>query len=743
MAVAASDLADSGLSAAGREGRDRMYPVFAGSALIRGRRMIVRLPAHDAEIRATPSLLRTVFESCDGTCSFDEIVNDRANAGRRTELVAFLDELIRVGVLVDAGNLLPSLAKIADQSSSWGTRFEPDVWERFLRPLGSDPGRGSDSRCVRPATTDFARLAQARESVRVFGDITLDSRTIGALLSAMYGVVTGNSADDPRGNNHRTVPSAGSFYSLEFHLILLRPATGLSSGVYRVRYIRTGEIGFERVSSTVQGMARAVLQPELLERAAGMIVISADVGIPALKYRNRALPYLLLEAGACLQNGALVAGELGLATTAFGGFIEEEVSKLCAIDGQSILTTLVFGSRPTVEQNAAARNAPATEFSWVDVPGLPFHLARVRLNDRDPPLFGWGKDADPAIAYAKALSEAVEWSAVDVAGETVCARMADLPAAIDPRTLVRYTEAQYRRGDFPYPRFDPSGEYRWKSGIDLVSGREVFVLADCVYSPMAFPEPYRSRLYTHTFSSGCATAASWPQAMLRATLELIERDAFMRHWFMQQGGIELAPQSLPAELQRRVKLLVDSGCRVSVQRLPSDVAYVCLTLIQHRERHFTCVDTAASFDETEAVDSALTSAEVQAWVRMQGNAAPHIPPKQVKTMQDHADLYCQKAYFSRADALFSSGGASFPATTPKQFLASMDKLVEILRNRISELIWVDLCPSGPVFRHGCVPLLTVRALAPGLVPLTFGAGCLPLGMTRQAARGSLFPHPFA
>ena len=695
--------------------------------------MTVRLPQAEAKITAPVKLLERLFERADGWRSFDDIAG--INGARDAGLASFMRELLRKGVLVDAAGWMAHAARAGQLPRPWGRTAQRNRWER-LRHLA--PARLRGCRTVRPAALSLAGALAERRSLCTFGERPLQLRVIAALLWAMYGVLP------PRAKQRlpvrRTTPSAGAFYALGFHLLLLRPVESLPAGVFRIAYSEDGRIGFRRCSRFPDGLPRAFLDPEMLDYAAGVVVVSADASAPALKYGARSFQYLLLEAGHAIQNAALASTELGLAGTAVGGYDDERMAGFCGVRGRPILATFVFGARPTKAQVRAWERRLPVEFAWVDdLPRFPLHIARATVGGRA----GWACDRSASAAHAKAVAEAVERHAFCTPpSRAIRARMNELPGAVDPGRIVRYSEEQYLERRFPFRRFDPGRACTWVPAVERGSGKRSYVLAECVYALQALDRSARRLPFTEASSSGCASAPDLESAILRGTLELLERDAFMRSWAAQRGGTGIRLDSLPRELLRRARALQDEGIAVSLQVLESVAASVFFCMLQHTRAAFTCVGAAAALDPMQSLAAAFSEAEVMAWVRMGEATVRRLAPGEVRTPADHGDLYAMPAYHRKADALLRIGGRESFRRVAKPRLESADKLYEKLRSKGMALHWIDLSVSGASLSQGRRPLKTVRVIAPGLVPMAFGAGRLPLGMIGRWERGSLFPHPF-
>lgn len=322
------------------------------------------------------------------------------------------------------------------------------------------------------------------------------------------------------------------------------------------------------------------------------------------------------------------------------------------------------------------------------------------------------------------------------------ARADALGAWIPPDALVRYRPRQRAAPGFPFSRFAPGDERWWVPASPVQEGPRSAVLSDFACFPGAFPPGDRARLVTHATSSGCASGRTRAEAALRATLELVERDAFMRHWFAQRPGRSLRERSLPASCAARLHWLRARGCAAGLQCLTLGASPVLLAWARDAHRCFTCVGMAAALDPEAAAVAALQEMETFALARLQGVPGAPIAPEQVRSPADHGALYATREWFDRADALLQDQEPPLAwreleapcADAPAAWYAR-------LRQRGHLVHTVDLSlPEAENFLDGA-PLYTVRAVAPGLVPLAFGPH-QAFGMVRAIAPGARFPHPF-
>ena len=317
-----------------------------------------------------------------------------------------------------------------------------------------------------------------------------------------------------------------------------------------------------------------------------------------------------------------------------------------------------------------------------------------------PATEGWGRDA------ARAVSEAVERAAcARLPAHAFRARATDLGHWLHPDSVVRYTDAQHASAAFPFRRFDARQERWWVHGQLVESGPAIAVPAELACLPRAFAPEERNSLLTYATTSGCASDASVATALERALFELVERDAFMRHWWAQQPGLAVG----------------------GVQCLHLGVHPTWLAWAQDEDAHFTCVGTASGRDAEAA--RAQAQHERDTALIAQG-AHGDIQEDEVRGPADHAALYATRHYFRRADAiLFAQQEITFEDAAAR--FADPP--------RLPNAICVSLDFDEALSAFG---LHTVRALVPGLVPIAFGYGLQPLALAGALAPGAHALHPF-
>ncbi|MES2889835.1 MAG: YcaO-like family protein [Pseudomonadota bacterium] len=738
---------------------DRLTPMLAGASCIRmahGQGMlVVRRAAADVEVRAPKALLDRVFALCDGTRTVNEVLARVPTEEARAEFGEFMAFLLEQGALIDANLACAQAVRYGFQFSPFGLAapglLTHQVATRFLwntegatqtLPEGTVPVPGA------PLDAFFEK----RVTQYTFDDQSISADTLHAWLWSVAGVVK---AQHPRGGAQmpqRTLGSAGGMHLLSVFVALRRPVGAYRPGVYQVVYPGERLIALRLVNTDIDRLPLAFSKPWQLTFATGAIFLAADPAVGAMRYRNRSLQYLFMEAGAALHNAALSANALGLGQATLGGYYEHPVAALCQLAPEMlVLGSAVFGARASAQQIADQARSPDVDFAWVhgDSPLFPmrFHMARAKLkSEHDDRPHTWGRDTDPVLAMRKAVAEAIEREGYKQPRGIFQARLAELPAAVDPTQCVLYSPKQYAAPGFPFHRFDAARPQAWTSGLDLATGQEVHLLAELVFShpSLAAQGHDVSRPVTQVTSSGCAAGVDVPDATERALREVIERDAFMRHWLAQTPGEVVPAHAWPAAIRQRLQAMQDTGCRVQLQRLATPWLHVAMVSVQHPTRHFTTLGMSAHAHFTRATEGALDETEARVYAWLHGHQ-PHIrEPKQVLTPEHHFELYGLKPHFRRADrVLFAAEPSSSGSAWPRAMKArSLEGLTRQLARAGLRTLAVNITPTQHHVDQGRTPLSVVKVVVPSLLPISFGFQKEPMGMVARVHPGAHRPHPF-
>jgi SagB-type dehydrogenase family enzyme len=168
------------------------------------------------------------------------------------------------------------------------------------------------------SNTSIEEALLKRRSIRNYKDKPVTLAEVSQLLWAAQGI-TG-----PRG--FRTAPSAGALYPLEVYVVV-GEAGDLPQGIYH--YIpHRHEITMIVRGDKRAGLRDAALGQPSVKNAAVVIVISAVYERTTVKYGERGMRYVHMEAGHAAQNVYLQAVSLDLGTVVTGAFHDDEVRKI-------------------------------------------------------------------------------------------------------------------------------------------------------------------------------------------------------------------------------------------------------------------------------------------------------------------------------------------------------------------------------------------------------------------------------
>jgi SagB-type dehydrogenase family enzyme len=171
--------------------------------------------------------------------------------------------------------------------------------------------------------TSVEEAISSRRSVREYAAVPLEIAEISQLLWAAQGVT------DPSGL--RAAPSAGALYPLEIYLAC-GDVTGLPAGMY---HYLPADHALERVTDrdVREPLFQNALHQSPVRDAPAVIVIAADSGRTTVKYGDRGIRYVHMEAGHATQNIYLQSYALGMGTVSIGAFDDHGISSVLGLPG--------------------------------------------------------------------------------------------------------------------------------------------------------------------------------------------------------------------------------------------------------------------------------------------------------------------------------------------------------------------------------------------------------------------------
>lgn len=376
---------------------------------------------------------------------------------------------------------------------------------------------------------------------------------------------------------------------------------------------------------------------------------------------------------------------------------------------------------------------PAVVFEPAVASGLPYvaTTAPPTLVRGDGSLqalpIGWGKGLTVSGALLSAVGETMERYAASVPDprRLVWARAAELEGpCLDPRTLPLYTRAQYGRPGFPFVPYDPQVRHPWVRGTWFGTTDSVWVSAVLVYLSLTLqPEQH----ICQGTSNGLAAGATFEEAALRATLELVERDALLTAWLTGRGGRRVRLDvSVDARLRAVVTAVEGLGATVETYLLP-DSAYgatvLCLGLGDGRRYPGVTIGLGSGIDAHAALRTAVlelgqTGPYLQRMLQTRTLAVPR-GARAVRQMLDHAAYYFPARRAAAFDRVRGTGApvrmADLPHSRPRRPHAQCAAALAAagIRVAVVDVTSADLATS---------PFRVVRAVSPDLQPISYGFG---------------------
>lgn len=353
---------------------------------------------------------------------------------------------------------------------------------------------------------------------------------------------------------------------------------------------------------------------------------------------------------------------------------------------------------------------------------------------------GSGKTAE--TARLRATMEGLERCAATAPDlDVTVATGADLGTAVlSPAEFFLYSDDQYTREGFPCVPYDPVERREWVRCEALTTDERWYVPADLArLLPDRGPAPPLVR----TTTSGCAAHVSTGAAVRNGIMELLERDAVLRHWYAQESRPRVRTDSLPADLRKRVRALDTRGYDVYVVDATRYPPFECIEVFLVAPDEHPAVVSAASCepDPTAAVRGAFREA-ADIYRSMAAADPPSVPAEEAVTgTNDHLAFY-QRADRARRLQNWLDAEETTDLRSADGDPTGLDEIARALAEHDIRLRYVDITPGAVAAYGGRV----VRVLSPDLLPITFGRGRERLvdpARERTIERATDLPHPFA
>ena len=286
----------------------------------------------------------------------------------------------------------------------------------------------------------------------------------------------------------------------------------------------------------------------------------------------------------------------------------------------------------------------------------------------------------------------------------------------------------------------------WVTGFNLTTRQLCHLPAEAVL----FAHRDRKRLSKRFWcwnSSGLAAGPTFLDATTSALLELVERDAFIRHWLSREPAESISPAAWRPLLPARLVKAVDE-CRpwtIRVGQLRSELNVHVAIAVAENEHHYPALSFGAACKPS--VETAITRAVLEAMEVLVGTLVTRNdrqragPPEVVHDFEDHIILAADPSTFDQFAWLIpkeSTERGLRPSSGPPQGLST---LVQQLKALGSEVVVANLTTRDSLLTNHHV----ARVIAPGLQPIEGPHECRIVVQERLLGSPhdvNPVPHPF-
>lgn len=670
---------------------------------------------HRIVVSSEADELQTILKGSNGRNSIESIVRrDGLSAADAERRLAIINDLKKLGVLVDAREIAIQLHETTNNPPTHSRALNnKDVLNMTLNDTYV-PREGSQEFEIEPIQSLIGGISSRRESCRNFSPLPIEDEKLMACLQNAYS------------QTDRPIPSAGGLYPLRLYTIQKVDTSTMPKGLYHYNHISRKMV---LINNQIDGPELSFVfgSDSLLHRAPTIVVVAADLMRQNAKYANRGYRYTLLEAGHAAQNMHLTAHELGLATLEFGGFRDDDLAEVFDMpDGEKPLVTVALGYQSPDNHpqdvmydpdSLKGPNGPI-EWSHVDFDSetaklLKFYRAVAKFKKPntaygdDENLFATGTAASPLLAEAKAVAEGYERYMAGQVRYDVIAAAVDLNRPwLSPDEVRPISDEQLSQ--IPYlERFDPLKPMEWIKA-SRINGEEVYVPIDLVFYPIGASDIGRP-LVADVDSSGMAAHVDVRVAAEKALLELLERDALMRSWIFKQPPSKIDLNSLPVFYQKRAEFWCGLGKTYEVLDFGHDDVAIVGVVIRSEDGGYPFMVSGCSAS-VGSLEEALRKADHEAELGIAEyitapQKAEKLRPDEVRSPADHANFYAYDDYRSEIEWLWSGPTKAYG---------------DAISGRKNVL--ADYNPVVVRITRDDDPLQVVRAIAPELVPISFGLG---------------------
>jgi thiazole/oxazole-forming peptide maturase SagD family component len=511
--------------------------------------------------------------------------------------------------------------------------------------------------------SQFLNLLNQRSTTRDFSDELLSNEHINLLISVL-----------------NKVPHAGGIDGLTTFLAIHKSSGMLQKRVYKItkcsqlEFIK--EIDIDLLTTILDG-------GQVIPDSGITVFITADFTKQGFKYGNRAYRYAHIECGHIAQNIQLLCAEQNLAVLEYGGFLDKPCADFLGLNypNKSVLLVLFVGQKSNVgakdielQKTQQIVSSLKQEYvgkgkiiKWFNTtmlqrdnryfPRIVFDGTYSIPEDDECEDYRHGRAFATAqchnLAFIKGCAEAIERYSSGLVKYGVFDRAVNLQKRwIHPYTVTPWHERMFLEDGFI--RFTDTLPIEWVQGHNVKNNEPVFAVVENVFYPLYKSHKIKRKLVTECSSNGVSAHPDLNEAIHRALLELIERDALMVTWFARRPVVQLSDNLLSSEIQIRKEYWHSQGYQMTFLDISIDTLPVVLCLLWS-QNHVPALLAGASCHENlvAAITKSCDEAEFQL-MSWDHNSTPIMAHEDVRTPAHHALLYSKPDMLQHVDWLLNT-----------------------------------------------------------------------------------------
>lgn len=342
---------------------------------------------------------------------------------------------------------------------------------------------------------------------------------------------------------------------------------------------------------------------------------------------------------------------------------------------------------------------------------------------------------------------------------------------VSPESLSMNTVNDEVKKQYGFDTYSNSKSYRWRRTVNLTDGLEYYLPEQVMYYDAQMVSGEKRFMYET--SNGCAMGGTCEEAVVYALLELVERDAFLMHWYNRIAPKQLDISGVKNEYLRDVvRYMTCIGYEIRVMDITMETGIPAIWVAAIDRNHhgkMKCYNAAgAHINPEKALEGALvevaTSIGIYDRMIQSGKLDERLAqlaghPEEVTGIEDHVYFYAleenfhhiEPYYMNERKVDFTEQFSDWYGRKERTF--TLAQFVERFRNYHKD-IYVGMLDSDVNRELG---LCCVKAVVPSMLTMTFGVknqrlnldrirkGAVAAGITNHEIPEeeiNVTPHPF-